>query len=106
MSEALSETLHRLHIEAQTQQAQAIRDCPNLDDRMEQARRMIRAIMYDFALSKISMDERRKLFGILHFAWEPCHICPDEPIHTFQDEEVEDAVDDSPKRQLLLPFDP
>ena len=106
MSGTLADTLHRLRIESLIQQAHAIHDWVDRDDRREQARQMIRAVMLDFSLGKISTHEREKLLGILRFAQEPCRVRREEPIPTFQDEQVVDRRDESPKKQLLLPFHP
>ena len=54
---------------------------------MEEARKLIHAALYEFALGKITAEERQRILDILQFARTACVVSPEEPIATRQDEQ-------------------
>ncbi|MBC8875348.1 MAG: hypothetical protein H8E44_38480 [Planctomycetes bacterium] len=110
MAESLSSVLSRMRIESLLEQAMFIRDCSKSDCysfemRTKEARKLIHAVLYDSALGKIGEEDRRRILGILHFARTSCVIRTEEPIATYQDEEVV-AETDRPKKQQTFFFMP
>lgn len=106
MCETLASSLRVIRLDAMRSQAQAIRDYPDSDERTEEARKLIHAVLYDFALGRISDEEREQILDVLHFARKPCTICPDEPISTFLDEDDRAPGDERPKVQQTFFFMP
>jgi hypothetical protein len=68
MSAPLAVCLHSLHMEHLVRSAEAIRDWPRCDERLEQAVRHIRDAMYLCTVGKITQAEESLLFSILSFA--------------------------------------
>lgn len=107
MNEPLSSSLGRIRTEAKIRQAELIRDHPASEERIDEARKMIRAVLYEFAVGKIEFDDRDEILQMLQFARKTCIIQPEEPIATYQDEQVERGIrDEIPKKQQTFFFMP
>ena len=107
MTESLSSSLRRMRIESLFDQAELIRksyqsDCCSFEDRSEEARKMIRAVLYDHAIEKIGAEDRDRLLSILSFATVPCTIRPAEPIPAYQDEEAKEGYSGAKKQRRLF----
>ena len=62
-------------------------------------------MLYEFALGKFSVEERQRVLDVLQFSKTTCIIRPEEPIATYQDEQVMQAKK-RPKTQQTLLFKP
>jgi len=110
MTESLSTILSRMRTQSLFEQATFIRDscksdCYSFEERTEEARKLIYAVLYDSALGKITEEDRQRILDILHFARTSCVIRPEEPIATYQDEDAV-AEPDRPKKQQTFFFMP
>ncbi len=110
MTEPLSSVLSRMRMQSLLEQATFVRDscgseCYSLKERTEEARKLIHAVLYDFALGKITREDRERVLDILQFARTSCVIRPEEPIATYQDDEAIPEPD-RPKRQQTFFFMP
>ena len=110
MTESLSSVLRQMRMESLVRQAEFIRDCwqadcYSLQERTDEARKLISAVLYDFALGKITAEERQRILDILQFAKTTCIIRPEEPIATYQDEETV-PDEERPKKQQTFLFKP
>ena len=99
-----------MRMESVVRQAKFIRDFWQADgysfeERTNEARKLIHAVLYDFALGKITAEERERILDILQFARTQCIIRPEEPIATYQDEETV-SEEDRPKKQQTFFFMP
>jgi len=111
MTESLSAILRQHRVNSLIEQAKFIRDFPDADQRIAEARKMIQALLYDRALGKIDDDEKQRVLENLHFARLPCTLERLEPLPTYQDEEAEKKVmeeegNDLPKKQQTFFFMP
>jgi hypothetical protein len=111
MSKSFVAILERLKTEAMLRQAEAIRDYPDCSERTEQARQMIRRVLYESALGTMTNDNRQQILDVLQLARSPCSIEPSQPIPTFQDERtldeaLKDAGQEIPKKQRTFFFMP
>lgn len=84
--ESLAEILQRHRLDARIREAEIIRDYPSGDERTEEARKLVRFTLYDFAVAKIDAAVRDRILGLLDFAHEPPHVLWDQPAHA--DDEV------------------
>jgi len=110
MTESLSSVLRQMRMESLVRQAEFIRDCwqadcCGLEERTDEARKLIQALLYDFALGKITAEERGRVLDILQFARTTCIIRPVEPIATYQDEAAI-SEEERPKKQQTFVFMP
>ena len=100
MSRTLTETLHLIRVDALMRQADAIRDFSDSDDRLEEARKMIRAVLYEFALGRLDAETRDQILSALNFARTRPAVILEEPIPTYQDDEARrELQEDTPKKQ-------
>jgi len=116
MAESLSSVLRQMRMESLFRQAEFIRDCwqadcYTLEERTEEARGMIRAVLYERALGQIDDTEKQRIVEILQFAKTPCTIEAQQPIPAYQDEEAERKIleetgKDVPKKQQTFFFMP
>lgn len=109
MTESLSSILSRMRMQSLLEQAAFVRDsCESgysREERTAEARKLIHAVLYDFALGKITEEDREQILDILQFARTSCVIRPEEPIATYQDEEALPEPD-RPKKQQTFFFMP
>jgi len=84
--ESLAEILQCHRLEARIRDAEIIRDYPPGDERTEEARKLVRFTLYDFAVAKIDAAVRDRILGLLDFAHEPPQVLWDQPAHA--DDEV------------------
>ena len=110
MTESLSDVLRHMRTKSLVQQAEFIRDCCqaecySFEQRTDEARKLVHAVLYDFALGKITAEERQRILDILQFAKTTCIIRPEEPIATYQDEETV-PDEERPKKQQTFMFKP
>jgi hypothetical protein len=110
MTESLSAVLSRMRVQSLVEQAEFIRDCCeshgySFDERKKEARKLIHAVLYDYALSKITERDRQRILEILQFARTGCVIRTEQPIATYQDEETPPEPD-RPKKQQTFSFIP
>jgi len=111
MTESLSAILRRHRVNSLVDQASLIRDFPDADQRIVEARKLIYAVLYDRALGKIDDQEKRRVLENLDFAKMPCTLESLEPLPSYQDEEAEKKVleeegKDLPKKQQTFFFMP
>ena len=107
MSQTLADTLHLIRIDALVRQAEAIRDSSDSDDRLEEARKMIRTVLYESALGRIDPDTRHQILGVLNFARTRPVVIQQQPIPTYQDDEAQrEFQEDIPKKQQTFFFMP
>jgi hypothetical protein len=107
MTQSLASSLRRARIDALLSQAEMIRDHRDCGQRTEEARKMIRSVLADFALGKMTEHERQQILDVLSFARTPCIIETLQPVTTFQDEEIERQIEtDLPKKQQSFFFMP
>ncbi len=88
MTESLSAILRRHRVNSLVDQAKLIRDFPDADQRIVEARKMIYAVLYDRALGKIDDQEKQQVLENLQFASVPCTLESLEPLPSYQDEEA------------------
>jgi len=110
MTESLCSVLRQMRMESLVRQAEFIRDCwqadcYSLQERTDEARKLISAVLYDFALGKITAEERERVLDIVQFARTTGIIRPEEPIVTYQDEEAI-PEEERPKKQQTFFFMP
>ena len=69
-SSPLTETLRRRRFEAMQADAELARDHPDGDERMQEAKRLVREAMYCQTLGRITLAERDRILDTLSFAVE------------------------------------
>ena len=69
-------------------EAEIIRDHAACGERIEEARRLIRFVLYEFALGKIDASARDRILDVLQFAAEPPQVIHEQPVPAYQDEGV------------------
>ena len=80
-------------------------ECYSFEERTNEGRKLIRAVLYDFALGKITAEERQRILDILQLTRTTCVVRPEEPIAAYQDEQVVQA-EGRPKIQQTFLFKP
>jgi len=107
MSGTLAETVRLLRIDALMRQAETIRDFSECDEGLEEARKTIRAVLYEFALGRMDANTRDQILGVLEFARTRPIVIRQEPIPTYQDNEARRELrEDIPKKQQTFFFMP
>lgn len=107
MSKTLASSLRQIRIDAMRSESQAIRDYRDSDERTEEARKMIRFVLYEFALGRLDGDTRDKILRVLNFARTRPVVIHEEPIPTYQDDEARrDLQENIPKKQQTFFFMP
>lgn len=107
MSRTLAETVRLLRIDALMRQAETIRDFSPCDDRLREARKMIRAVLYEFALGRMDAKTREQILSVLEFARTRPVVIRQDPIPTYQDDEAQrELQEDVPKKQQTFFFMP
>ena len=116
MNESLSSVLRLMRMESFSEQAQFIHDCwqaecYSFEERTDEARKLISAVLYERALGRIDDEEKYRVLEKLQSARTPCTIETQEPVPTYQDEEAEKKVlqedgKDMPKKQQKFFFMP
>jgi hypothetical protein len=86
--ESLASILERHRLESLLREAEMIRDHASCGGRMEEARKLIRFVLYEFALGKIDASARDRLLDVLHFAAERPRVIHEQPVPAYQDEGV------------------
>ena len=89
MTESLSAILRRHRVNSLVEQARLIREFPDADQRIAEARKMIPAVLYDRALGKIDDQEKQRVLENLQFARVACTVESLEPLPAYQDDEAE-----------------
>ena len=111
MTESLSAILRRHRVNSLVHQATLIQDFPDTEQRIAEARRMIRTVLYERTLGRIDDEEKHCILEELQLVRTRCTIETQEPIPTYQDEEAERKVleedgKDLPKKQQSFLFIP
>jgi len=111
MTESLSAILRRHRVNSLVEQSRLIRDFPDADQRIVEARKLIHAALYDRALGEIDDQEKQRVLENLDSGRVPCSIESLEPLPSYEDEEaekkaLEEEGKDLPKKQQTFFFMP
>ena len=86
--ESLASILERHRLESLLREAEIIRDYTASGEQIEEARKLIRFVLYEFALGKIDASARDRILDVLHFAAERPRVIHEQPVPAYQDEGV------------------
>ena len=107
MSESLANSLRLIRIDSLLRQAEAIRDYSDSEEKTEEARKLIRFVLYEFALGRLDADTRHQILRVLNFARTRPVVIHEEPIGTYQDDEARrELQEQTPKKQQTFFFMP
>jgi len=92
-------------------QARLIREFPDTEQRIVEARKMVQTVLYERALGRINDEEKQHVLERLQFATVRCTLESLEPLPSYQDEEAEKKVleeegKELPKKQQTFFFMP
>jgi hypothetical protein len=90
--ESLPSALERHRLEFLLHQAETVRDYPDCAARMEEARKMIRSVLYEFALGRLPAETRDQILAVLQFGRTRPILINEEPIPAYQDEPRQSEV--------------
>jgi hypothetical protein len=86
--ESLASILERHRLESLLREAEILRDHAACGERIEEARKLFRFVLYEFALGKIDTSARDRIRDVLHFAAERPRVIHEQPVPAYQDEGV------------------
>lgn len=86
--DSLAAILERHRFDAMLREASVIRDYPECRERLDEAGKMIRFLLYEFALGRLDAGDRDRILDLLHFASEPVNLVHKHPIWVVQDDGV------------------